>query len=63
MTGPRPTDSFVISYMSEDHYHRSHPDDDQRPVCQPKRLRGVLAIRTQAERRGQTPCPDCWPEL
>ena len=55
-------DRFVLSYMSEDHYHRIDSDDDMRPACEPERIRGVLAIRTQVERRGQTPCPRCWPE-
>lgn len=56
------TGSLVVSYMSEPHYHRGHPDDDLRPACQPTRIRGVLAIRIQAERLGQTPCPECWPQ-
>lgn len=55
-------DRFVLSYMSEDHYHRIDSDDEMRPACEPERIRGVLAIRTQVERRGQTPCPRCWPE-
>lgn len=57
---PVPDDRFVLNYMSEDHYHRSHPDDDLRPVCHPTRLRGVMTIRTEAERRGLSPCPECW---
>ena len=57
-----PNERLVISYMSEDHYHRSHPDDELRPACRPDRIRGVVAIRTQAERRGQTPCRLCWPD-
>jgi hypothetical protein len=61
MTNESPTDSLVLSYMSESHYHRCHPDDDLRPVCRPKRIRGVMAIRIQAERWGQTACPECWP--
>ena len=55
-------DRFVLTYMSEDHYHRIDPDDEMRPACAPERIRGVLSIRTQAERRGQTSCPRCWPE-
>lgn len=62
MSDTHPTDSLVITYMNESHYHRSRPDDDLRPVCQPDRIRGVLAIRIQIERWGQTPCPECWPE-
>jgi hypothetical protein len=62
MSDNPPADTLVISYMSESHFHRGHPDDDLRPVCQPDRIRGVLAIRIQAERWGQTPCPECWPE-
>lgn len=61
MSDNGPTESLVLSYMSEHHYHRSHPDDDLRPACRPERIRGVLAIRTEVERRGQTPCPECWP--
>jgi hypothetical protein len=60
MTDPR--ERLVLSYMSEPHYHRPHPDDESRPACAPDRIRGVVAIRTQAERRGQTACPICWPE-
>ncbi|HUG07863.1 MAG TPA: hypothetical protein VMP13_03020 [Acidimicrobiia bacterium] len=48
--------------MSEPHYHRPHSDDEARPACAPERIRGVVAIRTQAERRGQTACPKCWPD-
>jgi hypothetical protein len=62
MSDNHPTGSLVVSYMSEPHYHRSHPDDDLRPACQPTRIRGALAIRIQAERRRQTPCPLCWSE-
>jgi hypothetical protein len=59
---PTPVERLVISYMDDDHYHREHPDEASRPACETKRIRGVAAIRTQAERRGQTPCPKCWPE-
>lgn len=55
-------DRIVLSYLGDDHYHASLPDDDLRPVCQPERIRGVPAIRSEAERRGQTPCPSCWPD-
>lgn len=55
------TDSLVVSYMSEPHYHRGLEGDDLRPTCHPNRIRGVLVIRRQAEKRGQTPCPRCWP--
>jgi hypothetical protein len=61
MTEPRPTESLVLSYLGEPYYHRSHPDDDLRPACRPGRIRGVMAIRIQAERLGQKPCPECWP--
>jgi|FLYL01.1.fsa_nt_gi hypothetical protein len=61
MTEARPSDSLVVTYMSEPHYHRSHPDDDLRPACQPSRIRGTLAIRLEAERRGESPCLRCWP--
>lgn len=54
-------DRLVVSYLGEDHYHRSDEEDDMRPACHPERIRGVVAIRTEAERRGQTPCPECWP--
>lgn len=57
------TERLVISYMTDDHYHREHPDEASRPACQPTRIRGVIAIRTEAERRGQTACPQCWPEM
>jgi hypothetical protein len=57
-----PTDRFVLCYMSEDHYHRGHEDDDMRPACRPTRIPGVLSIRSEAERRGLTPCPECWPQ-
>lgn len=60
MSRDRLTDSLVVSYMSEPHYHRSHLDDDRRPACQPARIRGTLAIRRQEEQRGITPCPQCW---
>ena len=59
---PTPSERLVISYMDDDHYHREHPDESSRPACDAKRIRGVPAIRTEAERRGQTPCPKCWPE-
>lgn len=55
-------DRIVLSYLGEDHYHQRDSDDDMRPACQPQRIRGVTAIRTEAERRGQTPCPKCWPD-
>ena len=61
MNGPVPTDRLVLSYLGEAHYHRRNPDDDERPVCQPKRARGVLALRFKVERDGQDPCPLCWP--
>lgn len=57
-----PSERIVISYMNEEHYHRSDPNDELRPACRPDRIRGVVAIRTQAERRGQTACPRCWPK-
>lgn len=57
---PTPSERLVISYMDDDHYHREHPAETSRPACDPKRIRGVPAIRTQAECRGQTPCPECW---
>lgn len=56
-----PTDRLVLSYMGDDHYHRSHDEDNLRPVCRPTRIRGVVAIRFEAEKRGQEPCPECWP--
>jgi hypothetical protein len=62
VTGPAPVDRLVLSYLGEDHYHRRHADDDLRPVCQPKRLRGVLVHRLRLEREGQSRCPACWPE-
>jgi hypothetical protein len=62
VNGPVPADRLVLSYLGEAHYHRRKPDDDERPVCQPKRLRGVLAQRFKVERDGQDPCPLCWPE-
>lgn len=61
MTDPRPTESLVISYLNEPYYHRGHPDSDLRPACTPERIRGVMAIRVLVERRGQKPCPQCWP--
>lgn len=60
---PTPSERLVLSYMEDDSYHREHPDDRSRPACDPTRTRGVPAIRTEAERRGQTPCPKCWPEI
>lgn len=54
---------LVLSYLGETVYHCPHPDDDQRPWCRPSRIRGVPQMRTQAERYGLTPCPDCWPEV
>lgn len=62
MSDNGPTESLVLSYMSEQHYHRTHPDDDLRPACRPERIRGVVAIRSEVERKGQTPCPECWPK-
>lgn len=56
-----PNDRIVISYMGDDHYHREDPGQAQKPACNPQRIRGVPAIRTEAERRGQTPCSRCWP--
>lgn len=61
MSQNRPVDSLILTYMSESHYHRRSDDDDMRPTCRPERVRGVLGIRREAERRGQTPCPQCWP--
>lgn len=58
-----PLERLVISYMSDDHYHREHPDETSRPACDVTRIPGVMAMRAQAERRGQTPCPECWPEI
>ncbi|HEY7822485.1 MAG TPA: hypothetical protein VIG24_06625 [Acidimicrobiia bacterium] len=60
---PTPSERLVLSYMDDEHYHREDPDKESKPVCQPERTRGVLAIRTQVERRGQTPCPRCWPDM
>lgn len=57
-----PQDRLVLSYMGEPHYHRPSDEDQVRPACQPKRMRGVTAMRVLAERDGQTPCPLCWPE-
>lgn len=57
-----PEDRLVLSYMSEPHYHRASDQDPDRPACRPTRMRGVTAMRVLAERDGQTPCPDCWPE-
>lgn len=62
MSESAPADRLVLSYQGEPHYHQSHHDDDLRPVCQPKRIRGVLANRLKLERDGQSPCPACWPE-
>lgn len=62
MSDPVPADRLVLSYLSEAHYHRRNPDDDERPSCRPKRARGVLTHRLKAEREGQSPCPSCWPE-
>ncbi|HUG08367.1 MAG TPA: hypothetical protein VMP13_05670 [Acidimicrobiia bacterium] len=62
MAPNRPSDSLVLSYLGEENYPRSHPDDDLRPLCRPRRIRGVMAIRMDVERRGLGPCPDCWPE-
>jgi hypothetical protein len=59
---PTPSERFVVSYLDDDHYHREHPDKISRPACNPTRIRGVMAIRSEAERDGQTPCPKCWPE-
>lgn len=56
-----PSERLVLSYLNDEHYHRENPDDASKPVCDPDRIRGVLAIRTQVERRGQAPCPKCWP--
>lgn len=57
-----PNERLVISYMGEEHYHREDPGKELRPACEPARIRGVPAIRTQVERRGQKPCPKCWPD-
>lgn len=57
-----PSERLVISYLDDEHYHREIPDEESKPVCDPARIRGVLAIRTQVERHGQTPCPECWPD-
>lgn len=53
----------MLSYMDDQHYHREDPDKESKPACEPERTRGVLAIRTQVERRGQNPCPRCWPDV
>jgi hypothetical protein len=60
--GDQPEDRLVISYLGEAHYHRSMPEDELRPACRPTRMRGVLSMRVRAERAGQIPCPECWPE-
>jgi hypothetical protein len=62
MSDPAQADRLVLSYLSEAHYHRGHPDDEDRPLCRPKRARGVLSHRMKVEREGQRRCPDCWPE-
>lgn len=59
---PTPSERFVVSYLGDDHYHREDPNEPSRPACNSTRIRGVPAIRTEAERSGQTPCPECWPE-
>ena len=53
---------LVLSYLGETVYHCPHPDDDQRPLCNPKRIRGVPQMRVRAERYGLSACPKCWPE-
>jgi hypothetical protein len=57
-----PEERLVLSYLGEAHYHRPSPDDQDRPACTPKRMRGVTAMRVLVERDGQTPCPTCWPD-
>lgn len=57
-----PSDRLTLVYLGEDVYHRSHDDDDLRPACTPRRMRGVLAMRVRAEHRGLTACPRCWQE-
>lgn len=61
MTSPR-HHRLVLSYLGESHYHRLDTLNDQRPACDPRRIRGVPSIRVSAERKGLTPCPDCWPD-
>ena len=58
---PTPSASLVISYIGEDHYHREHAERPSRPACDPGRRIAAPALRTQAENRGNTPCPECWP--
>ncbi len=53
---------LVIHYLNEPHFHRSHPDDDMRPACDPKRIRGTLVMHTSVTREGVGPCRLCWPE-
>lgn len=59
---PKPEERLVLAYMGEPHFHRPLESDQERPVCNPKRMRGVVAMRVRAERDGQTPCPNCWPD-
>ncbi|MFP3913625.1 MAG: hypothetical protein ACLFWM_02025 [Actinomycetota bacterium] len=54
---------LVLFYMGEGIYHRGSEGDDQRPACQPSRIRGVPTMRVTAERRGLRPCPLCWASL
>lgn len=55
-----PIDRLTLVYLGEDVYHRSHADDDLRPACTPKRMRGVLTMTVRAANRGLSPCPRCW---
>ncbi len=57
-----PHDRLVLAYFGDRFYHRGSVDDDQRPACAPRRIRGVPMMRVFARRDGLQPCPDCYLE-
>lgn len=57
-----PSERLVLSYLGEKTYHKASQEDDLRPVCEPRRIRGVPMMRVFAERDGLDPCPRCWPD-
>ncbi|HUP15655.1 MAG TPA: hypothetical protein VM848_06365 [Acidimicrobiia bacterium] len=55
-----PSARLVVSYFGDPHHHRSYPQDDRKPFCDPTRIHGVLIMYHRAQRENLTPCPKCW---
>lgn len=54
---------FALFYTGTDpHYHRPHPENQNRPACEPAREPGVLTTMMRAKDTGLIVCSECWPD-